>query len=87
MFFLMSLQSLLYFQEPRPLSQSDLEKVLATKRKSKAAASEYTRMSSQLPGWSGNREPDDNQVRAALSELSKLMVSQVLNIQAEDQDP
>ncbi|KAL8127762.1 hypothetical protein AgCh_014623 [Apium graveolens] len=72
--------------EPRLLSQSDLENVLATKRKTKAAASEYTRASSQLPGWSGNSEPDDNRVRAAISELSKLMMSQVLNIQTEDQD-
>ena len=76
------------FQEPRPLSQLDLEKVLATTRKTRAAASEYTRVSSQSTGWSGNnREPDDYQVRAAISELSKLMVSQVLNIQADDQDP
>lgn len=77
----------LHFQEPRLLSQSDLEKVLAAKRKTKAAASEYTRVSSQSPGWSGNREPDNYHVRAAISELSKLMMSQVLNIQTEDQDP
>ncbi|KAL1813694.1 uncharacterized protein LOC108224277 isoform X2 [Daucus carota subsp. sativus] len=48
--------------EPRPLSQLDLEKVLATTRKTRAAASEYTRVSSQSTGWSGNnREPDDYQ--------------------------
>ncbi|KAK1366411.1 AAA domain-containing protein [Heracleum sosnowskyi] len=47
--------------EPRPLSQLDLEKVLATTSKTRAAASEYTRVSSQSTGWSGNREPDDYQ--------------------------
>ncbi|KAL8095683.1 uncharacterized protein LOC141690218 isoform X2 [Apium graveolens] len=47
--------------EPRPLSQLDLEKVLATSRKTRAATSEYTRVSSQSTGWSGNREPDDYQ--------------------------
>ncbi|XP_015572670.1 outer mitochondrial transmembrane helix translocase isoform X2 [Ricinus communis] len=38
--------------EPRPLSQTDLEKVLATSTKTKVAATEYTRSSSQPAGWS-----------------------------------
>uniref|UniRef100_A0A5B6ZAV9 Putative ATPase family AAA domain-containing protein 1 n=1 Tax=Davidia involucrata TaxID=16924 RepID=A0A5B6ZAV9_DAVIN len=72
--------------EPRPLSQLDLEKVLATSRKTKVAASEYTGLSSQSQGWSGHREPDD-QVQAAISELSKLVVSQVLNLQSDAHNP
>lgn len=77
------------FQEPRPLSQVDLEKVLATSRKAGAAASTYTGLSSQaLGGWSRHREGDDYQVQAAISELSKLVVSQILNIQSDpQQDP
>ncbi|KAA8540077.1 hypothetical protein F0562_026769 [Nyssa sinensis] len=73
--------------EPRPLSQLDLEKVLATSRKTGVAASEYTGLSSQSPGWSRHRDPDDYQVRAAISELSKLVVSQILNLQSDAQDP
>ncbi|KAM7499808.1 hypothetical protein LguiA_024222 [Lonicera macranthoides] len=75
--------------EPRPLSQVDLEKVLATSRKAGAAASMYTGLSSQaLGGWSRHREGDDYQVQAAISELSKLVVSQILNIQSDpQQDP
>ncbi|KAA8533563.1 hypothetical protein F0562_031003 [Nyssa sinensis] len=70
--------------EPRPLSRLDLEKVLATSRKTKVAASEYTRLGSQSAGWSSQREPDDYQVQAAISELSKLVVSQVLNLRSDD---
>lgn len=78
-----------YFQEPRPLSQVDLEKVLSTSKKAGAAASVYTGLSSQAPeGWSRHREGDDYQVQAAISELSKLVVSQILNIQSDpQQDP
>ncbi|KAJ4955692.1 hypothetical protein NE237_012475 [Protea cynaroides] len=46
---------------PRPLSQSDLMQVLATTRKTKVAASEYSRLSSQLPPWSRHGDQDDNQ--------------------------
>jgi hypothetical protein len=74
------------FQAPRPLTQSDLEKVLATSIKTKVAASEYTGLTSQSAGWSRNREPADYQVQAAISELSKLVVSQILNIQSDAPD-
>lgn len=70
---------------PRPLSQSDLEEVLATTRKTGVAANEYGRLSSQLSTWS-RREPDDYQVQAALNELSKLVVSQIVNLQPDSQD-
>lgn len=72
--------------EPRPLSQSDLEKVLATSTKTKVAASEYTGLSSNSSGWTGHREAGDYEVQAAISELSKLVVSQILNIQSETRE-
>ncbi|XP_057950799.1 uncharacterized protein LOC131145630 [Malania oleifera] len=71
---------------PRPLSQSDLEKVLSTSRKTRVAATEYTPLTSQAPGWSRHGDPDGNQVQAAISELSKLVVSQIINLQSDDQD-
>ncbi|EEF46727.1 outer mitochondrial transmembrane helix translocase isoform X1 [Ricinus communis] len=73
--------------EPRPLSQTDLEKVLATSTKTKVAATEYTRSSSQPAGWSTSS--DDYQVQATINELSKLVVSQILNLQSDSdaQDP
>ncbi|KAB1205137.1 ATPase family AAA domain-containing protein 1-A [Morella rubra] len=72
---------------PRPLSQSDLEKVLGTSRKTKVAAGEYTGLSSQSTGWSRDRESGDYQVQAAISGLSKLVLSHILNIQSDAQDP
>ncbi|XP_041009867.1 outer mitochondrial transmembrane helix translocase-like [Juglans microcarpa x Juglans regia] len=72
---------------PRPLAQSDLEKVFVSSRKTKVAASEYTGLTPQSSGWSGNREPGDYQVQAAINELSKLVVSQILNIQSDGQEP
>ncbi|XP_057472619.1 uncharacterized protein LOC130761147 [Actinidia eriantha] len=72
--------------EPRALSQSDLETVMALSRKTRVAASEYSKLNSTLAGWSRNRESDDYQVQAAISELSKLVVSQILNIQSDAQD-
>ncbi|KAF8379958.1 hypothetical protein HHK36_027424 [Tetracentron sinense] len=72
---------------PRPLLQSDLEKVLATSKKTRVAASEYSRLSSQSPAWSRHREQDDYQVQVAISELSKLVMSQIINLQSDDQDP
>ena len=74
-------------QVPRPLSQTDLEKVLATSRKTKVAASEYTGLRPQSSGWSGNREPDDYQVQSTISEISKLMLTQIMNLQSDAQDP
>ncbi|XP_051121275.1 uncharacterized protein LOC127244811 [Andrographis paniculata] len=73
-------------QEPRSLSQSDLERVIATTTKTKVAANEYSRLSSQGLGWPRQREPDDYQVQAAINELSKLVVSQILNLQSDNQD-
>ncbi|KAK4403695.1 ATPase family AAA domain-containing protein 1 [Sesamum angolense] len=49
-------------QEPRPLSQADLERVIATTTKTKVAASEYSRLSlQQSSGWSRQRDSDDYQ--------------------------
>ncbi|MFQ6663626.1 hypothetical protein Gotur_031073 [Gossypium turneri] len=74
--------------DPRPLSQADLERVLATSKKTGVAANEYTRLNSQLPGWSrqNHTESDDYQVQAAINELSKLVVSQIVNLQSDSQD-
>ncbi|KAL3630738.1 hypothetical protein CASFOL_023722 [Castilleja foliolosa] len=49
-------------QEPRPLSQLDLERVIATTTETRVAASEYNRLSSPFSGWSARRESDDCQV-------------------------
>lgn len=76
-----------FYQEPRPLSQSDLERVVATTTKTNIAATEYSRLGSQSSGWSRQRESDDYQVQAAINELSKLVVSQILNLQSDSQDP
>ncbi|KAF5450472.1 hypothetical protein F2P56_030824 [Juglans regia] len=72
---------------PRLLAQLDLERVFVSSRKTKVAASEYTGLTPQSSGWSGNREPGDYQVQAAINELSKLVVSQILNIQSDGQEP
>ena len=75
------------FQSPRALSQADLEKVLTTSRKTKVAASEYSGLtSSQSSGWSRSGDPGDYPVQAAINELSKLVVSHVLNLQPDSQD-
>uniref|UniRef100_A0A7N2RA81 AAA ATPase AAA+ lid domain-containing protein n=1 Tax=Quercus lobata TaxID=97700 RepID=A0A7N2RA81_QUELO len=72
---------------PRTLSESDLERVIATSKKTKVAANEYTGLSSQSPGWSRNSESGDYPAQAAISELSKLVVSQILNIQSDAREP
>ncbi|CAN4087074.1 unnamed protein product [Withania somnifera] len=72
--------------EPRPLSESDLEKVVATSKMTQVAANEYKTLSSQFVGLSRQTDTDDYPVQAAISELSKLVVSQILNLQAENQD-
>lgn len=74
-------------KEPRPVSQSDLERVISTTTKTNIAAIEFSRLNSQSSGWSQQRESDDYQVQAAISELSKLVVSQILNLQSGAQDP
>ena len=68
------------------MSQSDLERVISTTTKTKVAATEYTRFNSQSSGWSRHADPD--YVQVAISELSKLVTSQILNIQPDDaEDP
>lgn len=74
------------FQEPRPLSQADLERVISTTTKTTIAASEYSRLNSMSSGWPRQRDSDDYQVQAAISELSKLVVSQILNLQPDAPD-
>ncbi|KAL3754228.1 hypothetical protein ACJRO7_001465 [Eucalyptus globulus] len=73
-------------QTPRPLSQADLEKVLRTSKKTKLAASEYTRLSAESPSWPRNGESDDYQVQAAMNELSRLVLSQIMNLRPDSQD-
>jgi SpoVK/Ycf46/Vps4 family AAA+-type ATPase len=68
--------------EPRPLSQLDLEKALSTSRKTTVAANEYCRMNQ--PSSSG--DSGDYQVQAAINEFSKLMISQMINLQSDSQD-
>ena len=77
----------LLFQAPRQLSQSDLEHVLNTSRKTKLAANKYTGLNSQSTGWSRSGESGDIPVQVAISELSRLVVSQILNLQTDAQDP
>nr|AFP55582.1 AAA domain-containing protein [Rosa rugosa] len=75
---------------PRPLTQKDLENVLATSRHTKVAANDYYTVlnsPSSSPGLSRNRESGEIPVQAAINELSKLVVSQILNIQTDPQDP
>ncbi|KAL9312837.1 hypothetical protein ACSQ67_018289 [Phaseolus vulgaris] len=73
---------------PRPLSQLDLEKALATSQKTKVAASEYAGFSLQSPSrWSVPGESGDSQIQAAINEFSKLVVSHMINLQPESQDP
>ncbi|KAK9672405.1 hypothetical protein RND81_12G098300 [Saponaria officinalis] len=75
------------YQAPRPLAQSDLEKALLTSKKTTTAAYEYSRLASQSSSWpvqSDNGE--EYPVQNAINELSKLVVSQILNLQADNQD-
>ncbi|TMX02197.1 hypothetical protein EJD97_022406 [Solanum chilense] len=59
--------------EPRPLLKSDLEKVLTTSKKTKVAASEFSRLSSM-------RADSDS----AINEISKLVASHILNVQSDN---
>ncbi|CAK8567645.1 unnamed protein product [Lathyrus sativus] len=72
--------------EPRPLSQIDLERALATSQKTTVAANEYERMNQQ----SSSRRPfpgeSDYDVQAAIKEISKLMGSHMINLQLDSQD-
>lgn len=78
-----------FFQAPRPLSQKDLENVLATSRHTKVAANEYyTGLNlPSSPRLSRNRDSVEIPAQAAINELSRLVVSQILNIQTDPQDP
>ncbi|KAK7384947.1 hypothetical protein VNO78_30650 [Psophocarpus tetragonolobus] len=72
---------------PRPLSQLDFEKALATSQKTTVAASEYNGLSADALRWTGHREPGEYEVQAAISELSKFVVSHMINRQPETKDP
>ncbi|CAH9111057.1 unnamed protein product [Cuscuta europaea] len=73
---------------PRALSEVDLEKVVTTSKNTKTAASEYySRLGSQIGGWSQSGEhSDDYQVKVAISELSRVVLSQIVNLQSESHD-
>jgi len=68
------------------LKQADLEKVISTSKKTKMAAHEYTRLMSRSSSWPTQREGGDYPVQNAINELSKLVVSQILNLQADNED-
>ncbi|XP_052737015.1 uncharacterized protein LOC108338343 isoform X2 [Vigna angularis] len=72
---------------PRPLSQVDLEKALATSRKTTDAAFEYNGLSADTLRWARQREPGgDYQVQAAINELSKFVVSHMTSRQPDAKD-
>ncbi|TKY55953.1 ATPase family AAA domain-containing protein 1 [Spatholobus suberectus] len=71
---------------PRPLSQSDFERALTTSRKTTVAAIEYNGLSADTLRWTGHREPGDYQVQAAINELSKFVVSHMINRQPDAKD-
>ncbi|KAK4759089.1 hypothetical protein SAY87_020390 [Trapa incisa] len=71
---------------PRPLSQSDLEKVLATSKKTGIAAGEYSGLT-QSTSWQRSRDSGDILVPETIQELSKLVLCQMMNLQRDLQDP
>ncbi|KAK7377481.1 hypothetical protein VNO80_02906 [Phaseolus coccineus] len=72
---------------PRPLSQVDLEKALATSRKTTVAAFEYNGLSADTLRWARQSQPGgDYQVQAAINELSKFVVSQMTSRQSDAKD-
>ncbi|KMT15934.1 hypothetical protein BVRB_3g051200 [Beta vulgaris subsp. vulgaris] len=72
---------------PRPLTQTDLEKVLSTSKKTNVAAHEYTRLMAQSSStWPIQKDGEDMPVQNMINELSKLVLAQMLNLQAENQD-
>lgn len=73
------------FQVPRPLTQFDLEKVLATSKKTQVAASEYSGSSSHASVWRSPR--DSEEVQAAINGISKLFTPRIVNHQSDSQDP
>ncbi|XP_074319901.1 uncharacterized protein LOC141656756 [Silene latifolia] len=73
------------YSAPRALTQTDLEKVLLTTKRTAAVAHEYSRLASNSSSWPVSNDGEEFPVNA-ISELSKLVVSQILNIQAENED-
>ncbi|KAL0785235.1 hypothetical protein Bca101_001481 [Brassica carinata] len=64
---------------PRALTQMDLEKVLATSKKTKVAASEYS--DSRLQGSVWRKPKDSDKVQAVINGISRLLVSGMINQQ------
>ncbi|WZY81358.1 hypothetical protein YC2023_027742 [Brassica napus] len=64
---------------PRALTQMDLEKVLATSKKTQVAASEYSGSRLQDSGW--RRPKDSDNVQAVINGISRLLVSGMINQQ------
>nr|VDC88099.1 unnamed protein product [Brassica oleracea] len=64
---------------PRALTQMDLEKVLATSKKTQVAASEYS--DSRLQGSVWRRPKDSDEVQAVINGISRLLVSGMINQQ------
>ncbi|XP_074291772.1 uncharacterized protein LOC141618569 [Silene latifolia] len=74
------------YQAPRPLTQTDMEKVLLTTKKTTAAAQEYSRLNSLSSSFPLQRNGEEYPAQNAINELSKLVVSQILNLQVDNQD-
>lgn len=69
--------------ESRAVSQLDLEKVLATSKKTGVAATEYSQLSSQFSG----RPNESDDYQDAISEvLAKLVASQIVNSRPVDSE-
>ncbi|RAL46350.1 hypothetical protein DM860_015343 [Cuscuta australis] len=76
---------------PRALSEKDLEKVIATSKNTRTAASEYySRLSSQTKGgaWlSRERDQDDDyQAKLVINEISKAVLSQIIGLQPDSRN-
>ena len=67
--------------------QLDLVKALATSQKTKVAASSYGGLNLQSPPRWINSESGDYQLQAAINEISKLVVSHMINLHSDAQDP
>ncbi|CAI0452572.1 unnamed protein product [Linum tenue] len=64
----------------------DQEKKGKKHQRTGVAATEYNRSSSQSPGWPRQSSDDDDHVHATINQLSKLVVSQILNLQPDSRD-
>ncbi|PKU75544.1 hypothetical protein MA16_Dca011320 [Dendrobium catenatum] len=74
-----------FIQGPRPLKQSDLEKVLSSFRKSRKSPAGY-QPTYQAPPWVRPTDPENDQVQNAISEISELM-SHIMNRHSEALNP